>query len=74
MFVSAKKFAFENFLSETTVRRHIKKIKEAIQPYELKLNRSTAVLSGREAQVRLFLNMVFWAPFFWKSLAFFKYR
>ncbi|MBC1522270.1 hypothetical protein HB912_11495 [Listeria aquatica] len=62
-FVSAKKFAFENFLSETTVRRHIKKIKEAIQPYELKLNRSTAVLSGREAQVRLFLNMVFWRLF-----------
>ncbi|WP_167629000.1 helix-turn-helix domain-containing protein [Listeria valentina] len=62
-FVSAKKFAFENFLSETTVRRHIKKVKEAIEPYELKLNRSTAVLSGRESQVRLFLNMVFWRLF-----------
>ncbi|MHC5280174.1 helix-turn-helix domain-containing protein [Listeria kieliensis] len=62
-FVSAKKFAFENFLSETTVRRHIKKVKEAIEPYQLTLNRSTAVLSGREVQVRLFLNMVFWRLF-----------
>ncbi|EUJ33814.1 mga helix-turn-helix domain-containing protein [Listeria floridensis FSL S10-1187] len=62
-FVSAKKFAFENFLSETTVRRHINKLKEAIAPYELTLNRSTAILTGKETQVRLFLNAAFWRLF-----------
>ncbi|EIA19714.1 helix-turn-helix domain-containing protein [Listeria fleischmannii] len=62
-FISAQKFAFENFLSETTVRRYIKKVRDAIAPYGLTLARSNAAIIGKETQVRLFLNMVFWQLF-----------
>ncbi len=62
-FISTKKFAYENFLSETTVRRQITKMREAIKPYQLSFTRSEVHVVGNEIQIRFFMNMAFWRLF-----------
>ncbi|WP_088810815.1 MULTISPECIES: helix-turn-helix domain-containing protein [Listeria] len=69
-FISTKKFAYENFLSETTVRRQITKMREAITPYHLSFTRSEVNVIGDEIQIRFFMNMAFWRLFAGKAWPF----
>ncbi|MBA3925831.1 helix-turn-helix domain-containing protein [Listeria rustica] len=59
-FTSVKRFAMDNFLSETTVRRTLKTFQELLEPYGISLKRETYELVGTETQIRMFAYSVFW--------------
>ena len=59
-FHSVKKFAYDNFTSETTVRRLLKMFQEIAEPYNIYLTRETFTINGKESQVRLFIYIIFW--------------
>ncbi|MEO1769548.1 helix-turn-helix domain-containing protein [Candidatus Enterococcus ferrettii] len=59
-FVSVTNYAQENFLSESTVRRSLKRIRSIITPYEITITKNSYLLSGSETQIRYFLFLFFW--------------
>lgn len=59
-FGTVKKYAQNNFISEATVRRHLIKIRQFLQPYQIQIARETAEVKGKETQIRMFLNLMYW--------------
>lgn len=59
-FISVTSYAHENFLSESTVRRYLKRIRDIIAPYEITITKKNYLLSGSETQIRYFLFLFFW--------------
>ena len=59
-FHSVKKFAYDNFMSETTIRRLLKMFQEIVEPYQIHLTRETFIIEGKESQIRLFIYIIFW--------------
>ncbi|EOH91996.1 helix-turn-helix domain-containing protein [Enterococcus villorum] len=59
-FGTVKKYAQNNFISEATVRRHLIKIRKFLEPYHIQIARETAEVKGKESQIRMFLNLMYW--------------
>jgi hypothetical protein len=59
-YVSTSNFSYENFVSDSTVRRQLNKFRDNLHKFDLEITRSDALLSGNEKQARLFLNMMLW--------------
>ena len=59
-FGTVKRYAQNNFISEATVRRHLIKIRKFLEPYQIQIARDTAEVKGKESQIRMFLNLMYW--------------
>lgn len=62
-FTTIKKYSMTHFLSETLVRKSIKKIKEFLDSYQLGLSRNTFRIIGDEKQIRLVIYIIGWVIF-----------
>ena len=62
-FESISKYANDNFVSESLVRKSLKKIKQFLSHYHLDLSRSTYSIQGEEKQIRLIIYISAWIIF-----------
>lgn len=59
-FESVKSYGMRHFISESTVRRDLKKIQELMAHYHIGLERESAKLVGEEHQIRMFMAIFYW--------------
>ncbi len=62
-FQSIQTYATTNFVSESLVRKSLKKINEFLKIYDLSLSRSTFIIKGEEKQIRLIVYISAWIIF-----------
>ncbi|MGM0217505.1 helix-turn-helix domain-containing protein [Enterococcus sp. AZ126] len=62
-FYSVKKYAMTYFVSENSVRKSLKKIKQFLSLYDLSLSRSTFKLEGEEKKIRIITYIIGWVTF-----------
>lgn len=62
-FDSISKYAAENFVSESSIRKSLKKIKQFLSNYQLSLSRSSFHIEGEEKQIRLVIFITAWIIF-----------
>lgn len=62
-FQSISKYATDNFVSESSIRKSLKKIKQFLANYQLTLSRSSFSIEGEEKQIRLIIYITAWIIF-----------
>ncbi|MDT2832447.1 helix-turn-helix domain-containing protein [Vagococcus carniphilus] len=62
-FQSIQKYASTYFVSENSIRKSLKKIKDFLGIYDLSLSRSTFIIEGEEKQIRLIIYISGWIIF-----------
>lgn len=62
-FQSISKYAADNFVSESLIRKSLKKIKVFLNNYQLTLSRNSFVIQGEEKQIRLIIYITAWIIF-----------
>lgn len=62
-FDTVKNYALENFISESTVRRCLNRIRILLSRYQIKLGREKNWLLGEEKQIRMFMIIFFWGVY-----------
>lgn len=62
-FHSISKYAADNYVSESSIRKSLKKIKQFLNNYQLTLSRSPFSIEGEEKQIRLIIYITAWVIF-----------
>lgn len=62
-FESISKYATDNYVSESAIRKSLKKIKQFLGNYHLGLSRSSFRIEGEEKQIRLIIYITAWIIF-----------
>ena len=62
-FQSISRYSQDNFVSENSTRKSLKKIKEFLSQYNLTLSRSSFIIEGEEKQIRLIIYICSWIIF-----------
>ena len=62
-FESISKYAADNYVSESSIRKSLKKIKQFLSNYQLSLSRSSFRIEGEEKQIRLIIYITTWIIF-----------
>ena len=57
-FQSISKYASDNYVSESSIRKSLKKIKDFLANYQLTLSRSSFSIEGEEKQIRLIIYII----------------
>lgn len=63
--INLVKFAYENYVSESTVRKRLYELEKLLDPigFTLKKNKGYVYLKGNEARIRYFMVTFFWRTF-----------
>lgn len=63
--INLVKFAYENYVSESTVRKRLYELEKLLDPigFTLKKNKGYVYLEGNEARIRYFMVTFFWRTF-----------
>lgn len=59
-FESVKSYSQRHYMSESTTRRHLKRLREALETFQIEVGREDGRLIGAEQQIRMVLIVYFW--------------
>lgn len=62
-FISVTHYAMEYYLSESLIRKSLKKIKDFLESYNLSLSRKNFQIVGEEKQIRLVIYVLTWITY-----------
>lgn len=62
-FGTVRRYSYNNYISEATIRRYLVKIRMFIAPLGITMQRDTANIQGSETQIRMFLFKMYWSVY-----------
>ena len=69
-FDNIRNYALDNYISESTVRRCLSRIRHLLKRYHIELGRENNHLVGEEQQIRMFMMTFFWSIYRGRSWPF----